>query len=267
MMGALSAGRPVVAIHVAPSHPAAASSTNRRRTRAIAVVTPTIIGQATYSPVRTQRVMRLIEAPADSCVPSMCPYENAPKGTVGHSRGEPSAPNAQPATAQPSVTASSAFARQASTEQQADLAAHCPTCPSVPPPRADVRKRTQTGGTALNQTVPPVSPRLPRGPQPPMFQPPPAGTETLEHVGVRPTGLQQQLQQQRRITRTYHAHLLTSATDGNDHQATVPRSEKRKVGGSRPPLTTRLTCGFSLGEPLTAPPRSVARASATSPSP
>jgi len=200
-------------------------------------------------------------------MPSACHCGSVQTGSTGHSRGGTGRAHAQRSTAQSGGTAGTAFARQASTEQQADLAAHCPTCPSVPPPRADVRKRTQTGGTALNQTVPPVSPRLPRGPQPPMFQPPPAGTETLEHVGVRPTGLQQQLQQQRRITRTYHAHLLTSATDGNDHQATVPRSEKRKVGGSRPPLTTRLTCGFSLGEPLTAPPRSVARASATSPSP
>jgi hypothetical protein len=31
------------------------------------------------------------------------------------------------------------------------------------------------------------------------------------------------------------------------------RAEKRKVGGSRPPLTTLLTCGFYIGEPPTFP--------------
>ncbi len=45
-------------------------------------------------------------------VPSACPCEKATAGTGGHSRGEPSAPDAQAAPAQSNVTASSAFAGQ-----------------------------------------------------------------------------------------------------------------------------------------------------------
>jgi hypothetical protein len=57
----------------------------------------------------------------------------------------------------------------------------------------------------------------------------------------------QQWVQQRHPTADIDGYSADSRTDDTEDLATTfSRTEKRKVGGSRPPLTTLLTCGFSI---------------------